>query len=1084
MSQSLTLILRLVLCSLICCSVIEAQEGAPTRDRINPDVAGNAEVERILKTFPGRGQIGDDTPPTVPEIAVKLFELPDDLQIELVAAEPAVEQPLFLHFDHRGRMWVVQYRQYPFPAGLKIIHYDQHLRAVFDKVPEPPPQGVPGADKLTVFEDTNGDGRYDSHRDVITGLNIATSVLVANGGIWVLNPPYLLFYPDADDDAVPDGDPVVHLSGFGLEDTHSVANSLSWGPDGWIYGANGSTTKGTVSSRSTQNIRFEGQCIWRYHPDSGVFEIYGEGGGNTFSSEIDRVGRVFSGTNYGGTRGMHYPQGSYGVKGWGKHGPLTNPYAFGYFEHMPHVGDGDRFPQTFVIYEGGTLPERYHGTVIAANALHNRVWASKLTPVGSTFRTEDLPTVVTTPDRWFRPVDVKVGPDGAVYLADWYDTRLSHVDPRDNWHKTSGRIYRLSAREPAGATAGQNGLPDFSQLTEQALLQEFSAANKWRRQTAVRVLAERLPRLDPQQQDETVQQLVGLLREPAPEAPVLEALWTLHLTGQLKEDLLSQLLHHSQPDARRWALRLLGDRRFANEAQLSAINLLAAQEQHAEVLSQLASTLKRLPAALAVPILPTLLRRGDLLDDPHLPLLAWWAVEAHCGVSPDELSPHVGVRVPQDVDRSLPPRVRVLQLLEDPQLWSQPLVERWIVRRLMQRFALESVLEQEQSATANEIDTSSLQACVRLFELAPSAAHSELLMGGFLEAYEGRSIQELPATLAEKIQAYRESLGSSNLALGIKLGDQAAIQQALQIVKDERAPASQRLSYLELLGQSRQASVVPTLLGLLGSASPGVKRLSLQALMNFDDPQIGQQICSRWQTTITEEHNLRGVALQVLASRAVWSRLLLQEIAEFRIKPTEIPLDIVQQMRLHPDEELQKQLDIYWGKTRATSEEKQLQINRLRGLLTQRGSEPADPAAGRELFVKHCGTCHTLFNAGGQTGPNLTGYERTNLDFMLTAIVDPSAAIREEFTQYQVALEDGRILTGLIVEQSPTVVVIRGANNQLTTLNRAEIEVLQALPTSLMPDGLMEKLTDEEVQQLFAYLTRRTPLPENTARAD
>ncbi len=277
--------------------------------------------------------------------------------MELVAAEPTVTQPLFLSWDSRGRMWVVQYRQYQYPAGLKVIRYDQHLRAVFDKVPDPPPNGVRGADKITVHEDTDGDGLYDSHKEVITGLNIATSVQVGDGSIWVLNPPYLLRYADADGDDVPDGDPEVHLSGFGLQDTHSVANSLLWGPDGWLYGANGSTTVGDVSSAVTKGVRFQGQCIWRYHPRSKEFEIYAEGGGNTFSLDIDSKGRVFSGTNGGNTRGWYYPQGSYSEKNWGKHGPLTNPYAFGFFPPMKFEGDGRRFPQAFCIYEGGLFPD-------------------------------------------------------------------------------------------------------------------------------------------------------------------------------------------------------------------------------------------------------------------------------------------------------------------------------------------------------------------------------------------------------------------------------------------------------------------------------------------------------------------------------------------------------------------------------------------------------------------------------------------------------------------------------------------------------------------------------------------------------
>ena len=327
------------------------QELSP--DSSSTESAGNAEVLKVMQTFQGKGALADGSVPTPASEAVTHFKVADGVKIELVAEEPTVMQPLSINFDDRGRMWVVQYRQYPFPAGLKVIRYDQYLRAVFDRVPPPPPNHIPGKDVISVFEDLDSDGIYETHRDVIRDLNIATSVLAGRGGIWVLNPPYSLFYPDANGDANPDSDPVVHLSGFGLEDTHSVASSLTWGPDGWLYGVNGSTTTGKVRTRSGQTTAFEGQCVWRYHPKLESFEIYAEGGGNTFSLDIDSVGRVFSGTNNGDTRGMYYPQGSYGIKNWGKHGPLTNPYSLGFFQHMRFEGDGDRSAQTFAIYEGG-----------------------------------------------------------------------------------------------------------------------------------------------------------------------------------------------------------------------------------------------------------------------------------------------------------------------------------------------------------------------------------------------------------------------------------------------------------------------------------------------------------------------------------------------------------------------------------------------------------------------------------------------------------------------------------------------------------------------------------------------------------
>ena len=156
----------------------------------------------------------------------------DGFEVRLVAHEPEIRQPLSITFDERGRMWVIQYLQYPSPAGLKPVSVDQYLRTKYDRVPEPPPRGPKGADRITICEDTDGDGRFDKFKDFVGGLNLASGMAIGYGGVFIVQPPYLLFYPDRDHDDMPDGDPEVLLSGFGLEDAHAVANSLTWGPDG------------------------------------------------------------------------------------------------------------------------------------------------------------------------------------------------------------------------------------------------------------------------------------------------------------------------------------------------------------------------------------------------------------------------------------------------------------------------------------------------------------------------------------------------------------------------------------------------------------------------------------------------------------------------------------------------------------------------------------------------------------------------------------------------------------------------------------------------------------------------------------
>ena len=609
-----------------------------------------------------------------------------------------------------------------------MIRYDQHLRAIFDKVPDPPPHGIAGADKITVHEDSDGDGIYDKHKEVITGLNIATAVQVGNGSIWVLNPPYLLRYADEDGDDVPEGEPEVHLSGFGLQDTHSVANSLLWGPDGWLYGANGSTTVGDVSSAVTKGVRFQGQCIWRYDPRSKEFEIYAEGGGNTFSLDIDSQGRVFSGTNGGNTRGWYYPQGSYSEKNWGKHGPLTNPYAFGFFPPMKFEGDGRRFPQAFCIYEGGLYPDAFDGSIIAPNAMQNLVWNSRRLADGSTYRTVDEANLAESPDRWFRPVYCGVGPDGAAYIADWYDTRLSHVSPIDDWHKESGRIYRIT---PTGSSPiYKQG--NLHQLSSEELINLFGHANKWVRQRAALELGWRR---DPA--------VVDLLASKV-DAGSLEALWAIASMDQLTEPRADRWLAHSDANIRRWVVRLLGDR-HESRPQLAS---MAASEPNVQVRSQLASTAKRLQANEAIPIIQSLMQHDEDVDDPHLPLLIWWALEEHCGQWPE-----------------------IQSMLSDSSLWRTAIFQAHLNSRLMQRYA--------SSATAEELDH-----CAWLLESAPDEDARRQLMIGMNRAFQGRSLPPLPRSLALALDEYQSSLGDSGLALGLRQSKPDAMEQTIELLKN------------------------------------------------------------------------------------------------------------------------------------------------------------------------------------------------------------------------------------------------------------------------------------------------------------
>src|SRR5262249_40857706 len=268
----------------------------------------------------------------IPEEALRRMVVPGGFRVEIFAAEPMVRQPLSATFDERGRLWVIEYLQYPNPAGLKPGTVDQYLRTEYDRVPERPRRGPRGADRIKILEDTDGDGRADKATIFVEGLNLASGMALGFGGVFVGQAPYLLFYPDRDCDDRPDGDPEVLLTGFGMEDAHSVANSLTWGPDGWLYGLQGSTVTPRI-----RGIPFP-QAVWRYHPRRRRFELLWEGGGNMWGLDFDQHGQLFASTNVGGFIMLHAVQGGYYWKSFGKHGPLHNPYTFGYFDHVRHDG--------------------------------------------------------------------------------------------------------------------------------------------------------------------------------------------------------------------------------------------------------------------------------------------------------------------------------------------------------------------------------------------------------------------------------------------------------------------------------------------------------------------------------------------------------------------------------------------------------------------------------------------------------------------------------------------------------------------------------------------------------------------------
>ena len=994
------------------------------RNKDIKEVAGNEEVLTFMKTFEGRGDLTDSSRAVKATEAVKLFKIPADLALDLVLSEPKVTQPVFITFDPQGRLWVVQYNQYPYPEGLKVTSMDHHTRAKFDKEPLPPPSNAKGADKITMFEDTDQDGTFDKSTDVITGLNLITSVAFGRGQIWVLNPPYLLAYPDNDNDGMPDGPPVVHLKGFGLEDTHAVANNLRFGPDGWLYGAQGSTCIANISSDVTKNVSFNGQAIWRYHPETKLFEIFAEGGGNTFDVEIDDKGRLYSGDN-GNSRGQYYKQGGYYVKNPGKHGAYTNPYTFGHLANMELQGDETRFTHAFIRYQGNALPQRYNDHMIAINPLNSYVQLTRFEPNGSTFKTIDEEKIMSTKDRWFRPVDIASGPDGYIYIADWYDSRISHIDPRDTWDKNSGRIYRLRAaeRNPDGATKF-----NLYKKSDSELMALLSDKNIWFRQQALQILADSKNfNLMP----ELLKMLTGTDAQQS-----LEALWAIHIKGGFNDDVAKASLMHNDPFVRMWGVRLIGDSKKVSTAIADEIVKLSLNEMHPEVRSQLAATAKRLHNITSVGIMRNLLNNDDS-NDPDLPLQIWWAIESVAESQRDD----------------------VVKIFEDKKIWGNPVVSKTILTRLVQRYII---------AGGEQNDAS----CARLFKLAPSENHAAILFNGLQEGLRGRDIAELSPVLTAALKPYKKLFREQALSLDLRSGKKQAVKKVLEIISDQNASLPERLTYIRIFSEINQPEAIAVLLQLVeSSSSSAIKQAALHALQNYDNDAIGTRVVGAYPDKLRDDYVVRESAMALFSSRPEWANQMLNAITKTHsIDASDVPEHTVWQLRSLSDKNITAQTHKLWPDIRqATAEEKNNTIKSVKQIVQ---SGAGDLQNGRPLFIAKCGTCHKLFNEGRTIAPDLTGYDRKNLTDLLNNIVDPSAYIREGYSSWQVITVDGRTVIGTLKAKNGKSLTIQPFTGETVTISTNRVKTLEPMEASIMPERLLNGLNEKQVKDLFSYLMK------------
>ncbi len=971
----------------------------------------------VLILVSGAMARGDEPGGFPPEEAVRRMVLPPGFHVEIFAAEPMVRQPLSACFDERGRLWVIEYLQYPNPAGLKPVTVDQYLRTEYDRVPEPPPRGPRGADRIKILEDTDGDGRADKETIFVDGLNLASGLAVGHGGVFIGQAPYLLFYPDRNRDDRPDGDPEVLLTGFGLQDAHSTVNSMTWGPDGWLYGAQGSTVTARIRGTEFQ------QGIWRYHPLSRRFELFAEGGGNTWGLDFDSTGNAFGSSN-GAYITFHMVQGGYYVKGFAKHGPLHNPHTYGYFAPIAYQGPkhGGHVTPGGIIYKGDSFPQAFRGSFIGGNLLSNAVYWHVLEHAGSTFSGTHGGTLIDARDRWFRPIDLLLGPDAAVYVVDWYDKRAAHLDPRDTWDRTNGRIYRIVYGQ-------RRKVPpfDLSKRSSAELVALRESTNDWFAAEARRLLAERR---DPA----IVATIKSLLHGDRDTTIALRDLWVLYSSGGLDDGTAGALLKHPLAGVRCWTIRLLGDdHRMNSELQRELVGLASA-EPDAQVRSQLASSCQRWGVADALPILDRLARRVEDAADTHMPNLIWWAFERQLRNDKEAV---LSLLCTQDAQNGV---------------------------------LFRTVIERTARVLASDGKADDLVLAGRLLAAAHSGKATAPVVTGLDLGLAGRTLEPPPALADPLDRLWKSSAASGEAALVrvcARLRRPAAIEATVKVACDPRKPESERIAMIGLLGELGRDVDRPVLLGLLApGVSQQIQLAAVAALGHFQDASLSAPLLARAGSGVPA---VRNAIIGLLASRAAWAGALVDAVGQGDIAPRELTPANVQLIGRVALPAVVQRLESLWGKLPAPgSPEKKRRIAEVRGLLPE--GDKGNAARGKPLFKDNCAVCHKLFDEGENIGPDLTGADRGDLDFLLTSLVDPSAQIRKEYQSQTIALRDGRVLSGLVVDESDRVLTLIDSNRQKTAIARDLIEESHAAQVSLMPEGMLEKLTEPQIRDLFRYL--------------
>lgn len=977
---------------------------------------GEQEVEFKLQDFPvnSASYVYEDSVSLKKDMAA--LRLEPGLRIELVAAEPLVVDPVAFAFDEDQILYVVENRGYPDPAE----------------------GGTPTRlGRIARLEDRDGDGRFDHRTEFVTGLTYPNGILPWNGGVFVTCAPDIYYFKDTDGDGIADIEKVV-LTGFNSDKTAQIRVSHPiLGLDGWIYVTSG-LNGGEVSSPEHPDrppVSFAA-ADGRFHPETFEFET--TGGRSQFGLAFDAFGRRFGTSNRHPMQHIvmepkYLRRNSHLLFNESTENVAKAEAEAVVFPISNAVTSADFIPKliglshkgTFtsacglLVYQGTRLGHEHMGNAFICEPAQNLVQRQIVEPDGVTFKSH-LPyenrEFLSSSDTWFNPVFLGEGPEGALYLADMHRKVIDHPSyvPEEarggldfESGKDKGRIYRIVAEDFEQGKVTTD-YPISSSSESSALVQAMASKEEWVRATAHRLLLQRKEGFD-----------VGALEELAEKAAVPEtrvrALWLLQSFNQLKPELLEIAMRDQHGGVREQAI-LLGASLWKSDQALLPLLVRASEDGEMRV---------RFAAALML---------GELQQTDAGQALARIAAE-------NGEDKWIRAAVLSGIGNRLPEFLEMFGTGNSPDQGAFSAV----MQDLGRLFGNAASLQDNQKLFKNVIqDEGELN-----WRIATAL--------GLIEGFSGRSKMDVSKSPLEALWG-----------AGISEKDQqqlhAFIEKTTEAAMNESHNVRLRMNATTLLGYAPYEQVAQPLRELLDARNaPEIQLASVSALARLGDTR-GAELLTSQNVWTQYTPRVKAAAIQALVSNPVFVQTLFSAIEQGTIGPAEISSTHRQRLLNDKDKKVSEQAESLFKDLEGGGRMQVYQAYREVLDLT------TDASLGKAVFQTHCSACHTYAGEGGKVGPDLTGVNNQPSDALLLHTLVPNYEVLPSYQSVAIETSDGRSLTGYLVSETDNSLTLRTAFGTEEAVLRSSISSIHHSGLSLMPDGLEQSMTKEELANLIAYL--------------